>query len=123
MRAGTFLLRMVDGKPSGVWDTNENIVRRTIGNPEFELLAMAFETDFWYSMRVSLQKEGYVLTYTVKAITLGTLEPGSNWVDEHKKRVQEFTTGEVMDKQAIDLYKKAPLPPVLLDMNQLLHIK
>jgi len=123
MRAGSFLLRMADGKPSGVWDRNEDIVRRTIGKPDFDLLIMASETDFWYSMRVKLQKEGYVLVYEVKAVTLLTLEPGANWTDEHKQRTLAYNGGVTMDKQAIELYKKAPLPPVLEDLNQLLHIQ
>ena len=123
MRAGSFILSMVDGKPKGVWDRNENIVRRTIGNPEFELLIMAMETDFWYSLKATLQKEGYVLAYTTGATTMSTLEPGSNWVDEHKIRVAQFVGGQKMEKDAVEIYKKAPLPPVLEDINKLLHIR
>jgi len=37
MRAGSFVLKMVDGKPKGYYERNEDIIRRTIGNPEFEL--------------------------------------------------------------------------------------
>lgn len=123
LRAGSFLLRMVDGKPSAVWTRNEDIVRRTIGNPEFELRILAMESDFWYGMRVTLQKEGYVIAYDAIAVTMLTLEPGANWADEHKRRVAEAKSGELMDKQSIEMYKKSPLPPVMEDLNKLLHIK
>lgn len=123
LRAGSFVLRMVDGKPKGAWDRDENIVRRTIGNPEFELLIMAMETDFWYSLKVKLQKEGFVLAYTTGATTMSTLEPGANWVAEHKIRTAQFVGGQKMEKDAVELYKKAPLPPVLEDINKLLHIR
>lgn len=123
MRAGTFVLVMENGKPRGVWDSNENIIHRTIGKPEFELLIMGMETDFWYSMKVKLQKEGYVINYDVMSATLLTLEPGSNWIAEHKIRAEQAKGGETMDKQAIEAYKKAPLPPVLEDLNKLLHIR
>jgi hypothetical protein len=94
MRAGTFLLRMIDGKSKGVWDRNENIVHRTIGNPEFEIRVLAMETDFEYTLHVKFQKEGYVLTYEALATTMLALEPGSNWIDEHKSRVTQFTGGK-----------------------------
>jgi hypothetical protein len=123
MRAGTFVLRMIDGKPQGAWERNEDIVRRTIGKPDFRLLITAVEIDFEYMLQVKLQKEGYVLRYEVVAVTLKTLEPGANWADEHKQRALSFNGGETMDKQAIELYKKAPLPPVLEDLNHLLHIQ
>ena len=123
MRAGSFVLRMVDGKPIMNWDSNENIVRRTIGKPDFQLLIMAMEIDFNYMLQVKLQKEGYVLRYEVVALTLKTLEPGANWVDEHKRLTMGFTGGETMDKQAVENYKKAPFPPVLEDINYLLHIQ
>jgi hypothetical protein len=122
LRAGSFVLRMVDGKTVGTWERTEDIMRRTIGNPEFELIALGSEADFGYSMRVRLQKEGYVLSYDVIAITLSTLEPGANWQDEHKRRVLEDKNGIAMYQQAIDLYKKAPSPPVLEDLNHALHI-
>ncbi len=123
MRAGTFVLLTENGKPKGYWQRNEDIIRRTIGKPEFKLIIQAAETDFWYGLRVQLQKEGYVLTYTVIAGTMKDLEPGSNWTQKHKEDAENMKTGEAMDKQAIELYKKAPLPPVLEDLNKLLHIK
>jgi len=122
MRAGTFVLKVVDGKPHGYWDQNENIIRRTIGNSEFEMKILACETDFWYGLTVKLQKEGYVLVYEVVASTMKTLPPGATWVAEHKKLVEAFTGGERMDKEAVNLYKKAPLPPVMADLNKLLNI-
>jgi hypothetical protein len=123
LRAGSFVLRMVDGKPKGAWDRDENIVRRTMGNSEFELRVLGMETDFAYSLFVKLQKEGYVLTYSTLAITMNTLEPGANWVAEHKLRVASFTGSQKMEKDAVELYKKAPLPPVLEDLNKLLHTR
>jgi hypothetical protein len=81
------------------------------------------ETDFAYSLFVKLQKEGYVLTYTTGAITMNTLEPGANWVAEHKLRVASFTGSQKMEKDAVELYKKAPLPPVLEDLNKLLNTR
>ncbi|MDP4208543.1 MAG: hypothetical protein Q8928_06990 [Bacteroidota bacterium] len=123
MRAGSFLLRMVNGKPSGVWARNEDIVRRTIAKPEFQLRVLGMETDFWYGLTVKLMKEGYVFYYEVLASTMNTLEPGSNWTAKHKEMVMVFNTGEKMDKDAVAQYKKAPLPPVLEDLDKLLHIK
>jgi len=123
MRAGTFVLKMVDGKPKGYWEYNDDIVRRTNGKPEFKLEILAMETDFWYSMIVKLQKEGYVLSYTVVATTMGDLEPSNNWTKEHKSLVEQYTGGVKMNSDAVSIYKKAPLPPVLLDMDKLLHRK
>jgi hypothetical protein len=123
MRAGTFLLRMIDKKPVGTWTRNEDIVRRTIGNNEYELNIMGSEIDFAYRMHVMLQKEGYVIRYDIIALTMATLEPGANWQDEHKKNTEAYKMGEKADKDAVALYKKAPLPPVLEDLNKLLHIK
>ncbi len=123
MRAGSFLLRMVDKKPVGTWFKNEEIVRRTIGNNEYELKILGSEIDFAYGMHIKLQKEGYVIRYDIVALTMATLEPGANWKDEHKKNVDHYKMGEKGDKDAVAVYKKAPMPPVLLDIKALLHIK
>jgi hypothetical protein len=123
LRAGTFVLKVVDGKPKGFWDHTENIIRRTMGKPEFDLRVLAMETDFTYSLRVNLQKEGYVLQYYTIATCMLTLEPGSNWVAEHKMRTASYVGSQKMEKDAIELYKKAPLPPVLEDLNKLLHAR
>lgn len=123
MRAGSFVLKMVDGKPKGFWERNEAIVRRTIGNPEFDLRILGMETDYWYSMRVALKKEGYIISYNIVAGTLSNLEPGATWTPRHKEMVIEYNTGLKMDKEAVDVYKKAPLPPKLEDIDKLLHIK
>ena len=80
------------------------------------------ETDFGYGLTVRLQKEGYVLHYQVIASTVSTLPPGATWVAEHKKLVEQFTGGEKMDKEAVAIYKNAPFPPVMADLNKLLHI-
>lgn len=123
MRAGSYVLRNIGGKVTINWDRNEEIVRRTIGKPEFKLIITGMETDFGYTMNVKLQKEGYVVTYMVGATTLSNLEPGTNWIDKHKENVVEYNGSMKMDKEAIELYKKAPFPPVLEDINKLLKIK
>lgn len=123
MRAGTFVLKMVDGKPKGYWESNETIIRRTIGMPEFKLNILGSETDFAYSLHVSLQKEGYVLRYSLVAITINNLEPGNTWAKEYPKLVQQNKAGLDADKNAPALYQKSPAPPVLMDLNKLLHIK
>lgn len=121
MRAGSFALINEGGKLKGYWETNEAIVRRTIGKPEFKLEALGMETDFWYTLTVKLTKEGYVVSHYVLATTMGDLEPGNNWTKEHQSLVLQYTGGMKMDKDAVEQYKKAPLPPVLLTMDKLLH--
>jgi hypothetical protein len=121
MRAGTFVLLNVDGKMKGYWETNEAIVRRTMGKPGFKLRILGTETDFGYGLEVKLTKEGYVLIYNTIAMTMRNLEPGGNWIDEHKTLVESMRLGEEGDKKAIELYKNAPMPPVLMDINKLLH--
>lgn len=123
MRAGVFVLKMVDGKAKGYYERVEDIVRRTIGNPEFDLRILGTETDFGYSMRVNLQKEGYVVHYTVVAITINNLEPGDNWTSRHKIIAAEFNAGLKGEKTAVDAYKKAPVPIVLEDLDKVLHLK
>lgn len=123
LRAGSFVLKMVNGKPHGYWNRHEDIIRRTIGKPEFELRILGAEIDFGYGLHVMLQKEGYVLAFNVVANTLSTLPPGASWVDKHKVMVDEFNIAEPLDKKSIDLYKNAPFPPVLEDLNKLLHIR
>jgi len=123
-RAGTAsALRMVDGKPRIDYTRNEAIIRRTIGKPEFRWMIMGYETDFGYSMEVNLKKEGYVITYTVISKTMSNLEPGSNWVAKHKDDVKEMQLGEKGDKDIIEIYKKAPMPPKMEDLNMLLHTR
>jgi len=122
-RAGSFVLVMNEGKPKIHWERNENIIRRTIGNTDFVLEVLAMETDFSYLMKVKLEKEGYVVEYTVSAQNFGDLEPGNTWVKQYPIEVQQYKAGVKADKDAVDLYKKAPFPPVLEDLNKLLHIK
>lgn len=121
MRAGTFVLKMVDEKPKGYWERNEDIVRRTIGKPGFLLKILGMELGYGYSLKVTLQKEGYVLAYTVNNIFFKELEPGRTWPMEYPSKVKEYETAVKMDNES--LYKDAPLPPVLEDFNTLLHIK
>jgi len=121
MRAGTFVLKLVDGKPKGYWERNEDIVRRTIGKPGFELKILGQELGYGYALNVTLQKEGYVLEYFVYDIFFKELEPGTTWPMEYPTKLKEYQTAVKMDNES--LYKNAPLPPVLEDMNKLLHIK
>ena len=121
MRAGTFVLKMVDGKPKGYWERNEDIVRRTIGKPGFELKILGAELGYGYSLNVTLQKEGYVLAYFLNDIFFKELEPGTTWPMEYPYKLKEYQTAIKMDNES--LYKNAPLPPVLEDLNKLLHIK
>jgi len=121
IRAGTFVLRMVDGKPKGNWMRNEDIVRRTMGNPEFKITILGLETDFVYGLTVKLLKEGYVLRYETVCAPMGTLEGGDNWIAHHKLDVASYTGSLKMDADAVGIYKKAPLPPVLEDIKKVLH--
>ena len=121
MRAGTFVLKMVDGKPKGYWERNEDIVRRTIGKPGFELKIQGQELGYGYALNVTLQKEGYVLDYFVYDIFFKELEPGTTWPMEYPYKLKEYQTAIKMDNES--LYKNAPMPPVLEDFNKLLHIK
>lgn len=121
MRAGTFVLKMVDGKPKGYWERNEDIIRRTIGKPGFELKVLGTELGYNYGLRVSLQKEGYVLAYTVLNIFFRELEPATTWPMRYPDLLKEYQTALKMDNES--LYKNAPLPPVLESMDKLLHIK
>ena len=121
-RAGAWVQVMVDGKPKNYWERHENILRRTIGKPDFDLWIHGMETDFWYGMHVTLQKEGYILNYTVIASTMADLEPGNNWTKEHILKVKEYNVYVNNYKHDIDQYK-GKLPPNIEDLNKLLHIK
>jgi len=123
LRAGSFVLTMVDGKAKGYWESVYTVLRRTIGKPEFELRILAGETDFGYDLHLTLKKEGYVLIYTVLARNFQDLEPGDNWIKRYPINVEEYKAGVKGDKEAVNAYKKAPLPPVLEDLNKLLQMK
>lgn len=122
-QAGTWLLRSVDGKVQGMYENNEAILHRTIAMPEFHLGVLGHGQDFAYSLIVNLTKEGYLLRYDVIAITVSNLPPGVTWEMEYPKVVQEYKNGVKADKDNVDIFKKAPFPPVLHDLNTLLHIK
>lgn len=122
-RAGTWVLTTVDGKLKGIWGDNEEIIHRTIGMPEFRFVADGWETDFCYSLIINLTKEGYVLRYQVIAQTISNLAPGNTWKLEYPILEQVYNNGVTSDKKAVDLFKNAPFPPVLYDLNTLLHIK
>jgi len=74
-------------------------------------------------MLVSQKEEGYVIIYSLVAITINNLEPGDNWTSRHKVIAAEFNMGLKGEKTAVDAYKKATVPPVLQDLEKLLHIK
>jgi hypothetical protein len=123
LRAGTWLLRNDNGKLQGIWEKSEDILRRTIGKPEFYFLSDAIEPDFAYMLMINLTKEGYVIEYTVIASTIANLPPGATWVKEYPMVVLPYKNGIAADKNAIDLYKKAPFPPVLYDLDEIIHSK
>lgn len=120
IRAGTWVLRTVDGKLQGHWGKNEEILRRTMGMPGFHFVTEGFETDFYYNLMVDLTKDGYVLRYQVSAQTLTNLPPGTTWKMKYPELVQVYNNGVKADKEAVGFYKKAPFPPVLEDLDKLL---
>jgi len=122
-RAGSFVLIMVDGKPKILWERNEDIIRRNLGKPELKVEILGQETDFFYGLTIKLMKEGYVLTYQVLAGNISNLEPGTTWPQFYPTKVKEYQMGVKGDKDAVNLYKKAPFPPVLEDLNKFLHIQ
>lgn len=122
-RAGSWLLRNNGGKVEGVWGNNEEILRRTIGMPEFHFVTNGYETDFNYSLFVDLTKDGYVLRYEVVSATLSNLVPGTTWQMKYPELIKVYKMGIKANEDAIETYKKAPFPPVLEDLDKLLHLK
>ncbi|MCF7832285.1 MAG: hypothetical protein K9N05_01755, partial [Candidatus Marinimicrobia bacterium] len=107
----------------GFWQNNEEILRRTIGEPEFHFVANGYETNYDYALVVDLTKEGYVLNYVVICVPLHNLVPGQTWQVEYPKRVTEIKNAFKSNIDAIATYKTAPFPPTLHDLDELLHIK
>jgi hypothetical protein len=123
LRAGTFVLKMIDGKPKGIYEPNEVILHRTIGKPDFKLHILSNELAYTYSLFVTLTKDGYVLEYNTISTFFKELEPGTTWEMQYPREVEHYKMAVKMEKDAVDLYKKAPMPPVLVDLNKLLHIR
>lgn len=123
LRAGMGVMRMVDGKPRVDYTRHEAILKRTIGKAEFHWIIDGTEADFNYFMDIKLQKDGYLITYTVMAPTLKNIEPGTTWEKQHQMNVKIAQDQLNQDKQLIDTYKKAPMPPVLEDLKMLLHTR
>lgn len=123
IRAGSWLLRNDNGKLQGHWGNNEEILRRTIGMPEFHFVTNGYETDFIYNLFVDLTKNGYVLRYDVASQTLTNLPPGTTWDMKYPELVKTYKMNIKADKDAVATYKKAPFPPVLENLDELLHIK
>jgi len=121
--AGTWLLRSVDGKLQGIWGNNEEILGRTISKPDFHFVTDAYEPDFYYNLMVDLTKYGYVLRYQVSAVTLTNLPPGNTWEKEYPKMLQIYKNAVQAEKNTINLYKKAPFPPVIHDLKKIIHLK
>jgi len=122
-RAGTYVLLMVDGKPKGYWEHNEDIVRRNLGKSELKINIQAVETDFVYVLTIKLTKEGYVLYFEAGAGTINNLEGGTTWQQEYPLMVSRMKNGWKNEKDAVNLYKKTSFPPVLEDLNKFLHLK
>lgn len=74
-------------------------------------------------MHVKLEKEGYVLNYSVGTVLFGELEPSNSWAKEYPRQQKEYNGGVKVDKDNVEVYEKAPFPPTLENLNTLLHIK
>ena len=122
LRAGSWVLTNINGKLQGHWCNNEEILRRTMGMPEFHFVTEGWEPEFYYNLMVDLTEDGYVLRYQVSAQTLTNLPPGVTWKVEYPRTVLPYKNGIKADKDAVALYKKDPFPPVLEDLDKLLHI-
>ena len=123
LRAGTFVLQMVDGKPKGIYEPNEVILHRTIGKPDFKLHMLSNELAYTYILFVTLTKDGYVLEYNTIPTFFKELEPGTTWEMQYPREVEHYKMAVKMEKDAVDMYKQAPMPPVLVDIDKLLHIR
>lgn len=123
IRAGTWLLRTVDGKVQGHWGNNEEIIRRTMGMPKFHFVTDAWEQDFVYNLVIDLTKNGYVLRYQVSDRTLTNLPPGVTWPQTYPGLIEQYKNALKTEKEAVGVYKKAPFPPTLEDLDKLLKIK
>ncbi|MBN1250945.1 MAG: hypothetical protein JXA16_02345 [Bacteroidales bacterium] len=122
IRAGSWVLTNVNGKLQGHWCNNEEILRRTMGMPEFHFVTEGWEPDFYYNLMVDLTDDGYILRYQVNAQTLTNLPSGVTWKVEYPRTVLPYNNGIKADKDAVGIYKKAPFPPVLEDLDKIMHI-
>lgn len=123
LRAGTFVLMMVDGKPKAYYEPNEVILHRTIGKPDFKLHMLSNELAYTYALFLTLTKEGYVLEYEIVSTFFKELEPGTTWEMQYPREIEHYKMNVKGEKDAEEAYKKAPMPPVLQDLNTLLHLK
>jgi hypothetical protein len=121
LRAGSFVLVMEDSKPKGYYQYIDDILKRTITNPEFILNIMGGELAYDYGLHISLQKEGYVLRYDAVSAFFKELEPGRRWENEYPTTLKQYQDNLKSEKEAVEYYKKAPQPPVLLDLDKVLH--
>jgi len=121
LRAGSFVLVMENGKPKGYYQYADEILKRTITNPEFELKILGEELAYGYYLQIKLQKEGYVLRYETVSTFFKELEPGRRWESEYPTMLKQYQENLKMEKDAVEYYKKAPQPPVMLDLDKVLH--
>jgi hypothetical protein len=94
-----------------------------MGRPEFVLNVYGLETDFGYDISVKLTKAGYVVRTMVGARNIKNLNPHTNWKIEYPVAQKEYQLGVKGDKDAVETFKKAPIPPVLQDLEKMLRIK
>ena len=120
-RAGSWVQVMENSKPKNYFERHENIIRRTIGKPDFVMWINGVETDFFYSLQVMLTKEGYIMNYFVIASNIFDLPPGQTWQNKYPDQVRQNKILIKNDKDVIDQYK-GKLPPNFESLDVLLHI-
>lgn len=123
LRVGTFVLMMENGKPKGYYELAEDIIRRTMTKPEFELKILGMELAYTYALTLNLEKEGYVLRYDIVSGFLKELEPGRQWKDEYPTVLSQYKMALKMQDEGLVQFKKLPVQPVIHDLNKILHIK
>lgn len=123
LRVGTFVLVTENGKPKSYYELAEDIIRRTIAKPEFELKIMGVELAYTYALTLKLEKEGYVLHYEIVSTFLKELEPGRQWTQEYPVLISHYNMALKTQDEALAQYKKSPVPPLVYDLDKILHIK
>jgi hypothetical protein len=123
LRVGSFVLMMENGKPKPYYEMVEDIIRRTMTKPDFELKILGMELAYGYGLTVNLEKEGYVLRYQIVSVFFKELEPGRQWPSEYPTTLEQYKWALKMQDEGLVQYKKSPAPPVIHDLNKILHLK